>query len=61
MVVRHSLGLLCLAALLALLGLATGSAGEDGVLEGASVGFYFVAFVLAVVALWRLYRSLDSE
>lgn len=56
--VRHSLGLLCLAALAALLGVVTGS-GDT--LEGLSAGFYLLALVLTALGLWRLYRYLSAD
>lgn len=62
MVVRHSLGLLCLAALLALLGLGTASGGSDyGTMAAVSVGCFMLAAVLTTLALWRLFRYLNSE
>lgn len=56
--VRHSLGLLCLAALAALLGLV---AGAGDTLEGLSAGFYLLALVLTALGLWRLYRYLTAD
>lgn len=58
--VKHSLGLLCLAALAGLLGLVAGGDGEDGLLAGISAACYLVAVLLSALGLWRLFRYLTA-